>query len=164
MIWTDERVELLQKLWSEGFSAAQIARQFDGISRNAVIGKLHRLGRRSEHKPVQVRPQTFKAATVAPLRRAAAVRRATPYSDMPVRFVAQAVGPEAPGLATLSTLESHMCKWPIGDPAANDFTFCGQSPSSGRPYCDRHARTAYRPAPGASTGGADLKRLIARYA
>jgi GcrA cell cycle regulator len=67
---------------------------------------------------------------------------------------------EEPGLATCATLGSGMCKWPIGDPGAEGFTFCGRPSHDGRPYCQGHVGLAYRRAPG---GEAAISRLVARY-
>ena len=160
MIWTEERIAVLRRLRAEGLSAGQIASQMDGVSRNAVIGKLHRMNRPEEGGPATGRPGKAKpAATPQP----AAIDGQGPA---PARSAALAVLAEEPGLATFSTLEAHMCRWPIGDPMADDFSFCGQALALGRPYCAQHARAAYRPAPGAAPGrvGADINRMIARYA
>ena len=160
MIWTDERVETLRKLWTDGLSASQIAQHFDGVSRNAIIGKLHRLGGPSRPQPVvQARPTRKPAAeptTAAPV-------------EPPVEeavFETLPASAEERGLATTTTLQAYMCKWPIGDPAQTDFTFCGRTADGGRPYCSKHAHTAYRPGFSAGRQGLspELSRLVARYA
>src|ERR1700690_3274022 len=101
MGWTDERVELLKRLWLDGLSASQIAKQLGGVTRNAVIGKVHRLGLSGGALPSQPPPRP--AHTPAP-RRVEAVHAPTPA---PVFYV------EEPGSATVLTLGAHMCKWPI---------------------------------------------------
>ena len=125
MGWTDERVELLRKLWQDGLSASQIAKQLGGVTRNAVIGKVHRLGLSGRATPSKPQRTVFKAPRPArPAAAPSAPRRiAEPLSAAPVplRLV-----DEAPGLATVLTLGAHMCKWPIGDPALDSFTFCGR--------------------------------------
>src|SRR5579871_5220539 len=114
MGWTDERVELLKKLWLEGLSASQIAKQLGGVTRNAVIGKVHRLGLSGRAAPSQPSRPTFKAPRAprpapAPAPRRVAEHHAAP-APVPVLY------PEEPGSATVLTLGAHMCKWPIGDP------------------------------------------------
>ena len=90
---------------------------------------------------------------IAPKRAAAA-----PAPQPPVRYVE-----EAPGAATVLTLGAHMCKWPIGDPSSDDFTFCGRRASEG-PYCVEHARVAYQPAQAKKRSSAnELARSLRRY-
>jgi len=165
-MWTEERIALLQKLWGQGYSASQIASQLQGVTRNAVIGKIHRLGK-SPGAPVD-RPRP--ALLAAHARRPAAVeaRRAAPplqaqtqpQPDWTVRPFRRAALLEEPGLATSTTLEAHMCRWPIGDPDETGFSFCGQSVEGSRPYCKGHSRVAYKGSTGAD---ADISRLYARY-
>ena len=165
MSWTEERVELLKKLWAEGLSAAQIAKRLEVVSRNAVIGKIHRVGPPVRDMPVRIRPSVLRRTPSerAPRSSSAASRPAEPGVRLAptLRVVA-----EAPGLATAATLQAHMCKWPIGHPDDSAFTFCGQSAASGRPYCAQHANLAYRPVAGVgarNTLTPDLVRLLARY-
>ena len=126
MGWTDERVEILKKLWLDGLSASQIAKQLGGVTRNAVIGKVHRLGLSGRAAPSQPARPAFKAprpprpVTPAPRRPAGRRRPHAPAPPAPAPFV------EQPGSATVLTLGAHMCKWPIGDPSTDDFTFCGR--------------------------------------
>lgn len=157
-MWTEERIELLQRLWGQGYSASQIANQLQGVTRNAVIGKIHRLNKRSEAKAARVRTGVF-AAPVARRRPGPEARRFTP-PDWAFRPHQRPILAEEPGLATCSTLAAHMCRWPIGDPDTSDFTFCGRPQDGGRPYCEGHARVAYKRGSG---GDADVSRLFARY-
>jgi GcrA cell cycle regulator len=161
MGWTDERVELLKKLWLDGLSASQIAKQLGGVTRNAVIGKVHRLGLSGRAAPSQPARPVFKAprpprpAHVPAPRRAEAPQQ--PPAAAPVLYV------EEPGSATVLTLGAHMCKWPIGDPATDEFTFCGRRAGEG-PYCNEHARMAYQPQQARKrTGPSDLARSLRRY-
>jgi GcrA cell cycle regulator len=169
MGWTDERVETLRKLWLDGLSASQIAKQLGGVTRNAVIGKVHRLGLSGRATPSQPARPVFKAPRPArpvmsapqPHRRPAELA-ATPAEPPPAPRVAPYV--EQPGTATVLTLGAHMCKWPIGDPAADGFTFCGRRSSTEGPYCAEHARLAYQPAPSKKKSGAsELARSLRRY-
>jgi GcrA cell cycle regulator len=167
MGWTDERVETLKKLWQDGLSASQIAKQLGGVTRNAVIGKVHRLGLSGRAAPSKPARPAFKAPR--PQRPAAAAPSAPRRIAEPVVQIAQPTPPpvryidEAPGSATVLTLGAHMCKWPIGDPASDGFTFCGRRASEG-PYCVEHARVAYQPAQAKKKSGAnELARSLRRY-
>ena len=173
--WTEDRVGALKKLWLEGQSASQIAKALGGgVTRNAVIGKVHRLGLSGRAAPSQparttfrtARPSTAKAAAAAAATPAASAPAAAPAQptqapSVPRRIeavaprpaavptqVAQpsapAPMPELPGTATVLTLGAHMCKWPIGDPSSREFSFCGRRASEGV-YCGEHARVAYQP-------------------
>src|SRR5690606_26808347 len=130
-----------KKLWQEGHSASQIAKHLGGVTRNAVIGTAHRLGlsgraapsqpTRPRYKPNRpVRPAVSASPAPAP---AAPLRRAEPTSPRPPVSV-PVIHNEAPGTATVLTLGSRMCKWPIGDPSSDDFTFCGRRADDGTPY------------------------------
>jgi GcrA cell cycle regulator len=168
MGWTDERVELLKKLWQDGLSASQIAKQLGGVTRNAVIGKVHRLGLSGRATPSKPARTTFKAPRPArPVAPPSAPRRiAEPLSTLhsqqqpptPVRYA-----DEAPGTATVLTLGVHMCKWPIGDPSLDTFTFCGRRSDEG-PYCHEHSQVAYQPAQAKKRSGPnELARSLRRY-
>ena len=164
MGWTDERVEMLKKLWLDGLSASQIAKQLGGVTRNAVIGKVHRLGLSGRAAPSQPQRPAFKAPRAprpavasAPRRAPASEPSALPALPVPVFYA------EEPGSATVLTLGAHMCKWPIGDPSTDGFTFCGRRSSDG-PYCVEHARVAYQPQQKKGRGSAtDLARSLRRY-
>lgn len=163
MSWTDERVEMLRKLWSDGLSASQVAAEIGaGITRNAVIGKIHRLGLAQRAKtPIAARPRVAK-----PQRQQTAVAapRAHGHAASVVGNVALALAPRALALpdtrpqeevvipmserVTLMELKEAMCRWPIGDPMTAEFRFCGaKSPGGGgSPYCGYHSQVAYQPA------------------
>jgi GcrA cell cycle regulator len=162
MGWTDERVETLKKLWLDGLSASQIAKHLGGVTRNAVIGKVHRLGLSGRATPSQPQRTAFKtpraprpAVNVQP-------RRSTELT-LPT-IPARVFYPEEPGSATVLTLGAHMCKWPIGDPSTDGFTFCGRRSDSEGPYCVEHARVAYQPQQKKGrTGATELARSLRRY-
>ena len=172
--WTDDRVGALKKLWLEGQSASQIAKQLGGgVTRNAVIGKVHRLGLSGRAAPSQPARTTFRAATrprpaapAAPVQAPSAPRRIEAVAPRPVMVaqpVAPAPAPELPGTATVMTLGAHMCKWPIGDPSSREFSFCGRRASEGV-YCVEHARVAYQPqVKRGKDGSSDLARSLRRY-
>ena len=152
--WTEDRVGALKKLWLEGQSASQIAKQLGGgVTRNAVIGKVHRLGLSGRAAPSQPAP----AQPSAP-RRIEAVQAKPVQASAPV----PAPIPDLPGTATVMTLGAHMCKWPIGDPSSNEFSFCGRRSDEGHPYCVEHSRVAYQPAT-KKNGSSELARSLRRY-
>lgn len=166
--WTDDRVEMLKKLWQEGLSASMIAGRLGaGVTRNAVIGKVHRLnlsGRAQPQRSSAPRPPrkarepslpghnghsngrpsmpTAGSTALKAQPRAEMQHRPAPLAEpQPLRLVDLPKG----GRVTILHLSDKTCKWPIGDPGAEDFCFCGHSPRDGSPYCEYHARLAYQP-------------------
>lgn len=149
--WTSERVAQLRSCASAGLTCSQIAGEI-GVSRNAVIGKLNRLG--------ISRPKSLAAP--APERQRGAWR---PKSDNVTRLFSQhrilMRLPSAPPVApetirngrgcSLLELGAQSCRWPINEPGAADFCFCGNPQVEGLPYCMGHARIAYKSAARAST-------------
>jgi GcrA cell cycle regulator len=155
-MWTDERVELLKKLWAEGLSASHIAAELGGITRNAVIGKVHRLGLSGRAKsPSTAASRPRKARASGQLLRVArpamrgntALARLQAY-DLDFEPEQQQIENIVPmgQRCTLLELSEQRCKWPIGDPGASDFFFCGGKPAENVPYCAYHSRIAYQPA------------------
>jgi len=183
MSWTDERVELLKKMWGEGQSASQIAKELGGVTRNAVIGKVHRLGlsnRTTGAAPAKAEPKEKPAPApkaeakpkpapkTEPARPAAAApaaeaKPATPPrrqiipagQPLPPQPSANEISPEALAKVnevekkakklTLMELTEKTCKWPVGDPATDDFWFCGLPAEPGKPYCEAHVGVAFQP-------------------
>ncbi len=177
MSWTDERVATLTKMWGEGNSASQIAKELGGVTRNAVIGKVHRLGlsnrattKKSVNKTAKTAPKTKakpKATTVKsvptkPLTEIPAVRdipRKRPIitagkplppqpsaSEVSAEALANVVAIEEKAKKlTLMQLTERTCKWPIGDPATEEFWFCGHPVQAGKPYCETHVAVAFQP-------------------
>ncbi|WP_296816187.1 GcrA family cell cycle regulator [Brevundimonas sp.] len=165
MGWTDERVANLKKLWLDGLSASQIAKQLGGVTRNAVIGKVHRLGLSGRAAPSQPSRPAFRAARPRPTQAPSAPRRIEPAPRAAAAPAQPAPRPavlDLPGTATVLTLGSHMCKWPIGDPSSNEFSFCGRRSDEGHPYCVEHSRVAYQPAT-KKNGSSELARSLRRY-
>ena len=153
--WTDAAVELLSLLWIEGdLSAALIARRL-GVTRNAVLGKVHRLGL-SHRRPPKVRrpraprePRARRTAGAPATRRSAAAARAP--DPAPVVDV-------GPGLcAHLEDMPHRGCRSPLGDPRAEDFSFCGRR-TAVPPYCDPHRALAFQPG-----GVVSAERLLRRF-
>jgi GcrA cell cycle regulator len=139
--WTTERVELLKRHFEEGLSCRNIAASI-GVSRNAVIGKLTRLGLTRGASGTEPRATTAKA------RAAKSVSRQTYQMLKVVCEDGQPVG-DAPVASarpcSLFELSEERCRWPISTPGAEDFSFCGNMPLEGVPYCAGHTRLAYRP-------------------
>lgn len=201
MSWTDERVETLKKMWAEGQSASQIAKELGGVTRNAVIGKVHRLGLSNRvgggaiegdepevaaspsptaaprpepaPKPVaaeapprpaapeRVVPEPRPAAPAAPSATVTALpiplRKAIIPAGQPLppQPSANEISPETLASVrevekrakrlSLMELTERTCKWPIGDPATEDFWFCGLPSVPGKPYCEAHVSVAFQP-------------------
>ncbi len=191
MSWTDERVETLKKMWGEGQSASQIAKELGGVTRNAVIGKVHRLGlsnratsagagapsaakpepkakakpaAKSEAKPKadpDAEPKSEKPimqtqAAAPPKSTLPARKQIIPAGQpLPPQPSANEISPEA--LAKVNEVEKkakkiglmelteRTCKWPVGDPATEDFWFCGLPVKQGKPYCEAHVGVAFQP-------------------
>ena len=173
MEWTEQRIDMLRKLWGQGQTASQIATLLGGVTRNAVIGKAHRLGLTGRPSPIK----REGAETTAPRRKSAtAQRRQQPgLAPMPqarqamaqtsqsaataqpgARFAAPPRGqtetrlqPRAAEIAapkaprTTPQAGSKSCSWPVGDPKQPGFHFCSDAAEAGRPYCAHHCAIAY---------------------
>ena len=133
-MWTNERVEQLKQLWGGGMTAAQIGERIGGVSRNAVIGKAHRLGRSGSKapRPRPVRPSQAKPVTVA------AAPPPPPPSPPPTLAKRQ------PDVRAEDLPWHRRCQWPIGHPGEREFHFCGAVAAEGKPYCAEHCTLAYR--------------------
>lgn len=184
MSWTDERVEILKKMWGEGQSASQIAKELGGVTRNAVIGKVHRLGlsnratssggakaeakAKPAAKPAAAKPKAKPAAKPAPKPELKTEPAIAPKPNLPARKQiipagqplppqpsANEISPEALAKVnevekkakkiSLMELTERTCKWPVGDPATEDFWFCGLPVQQGKPYCEAHVGVAFQP-------------------
>jgi GcrA cell cycle regulator len=155
MIWTDERVERLNKLWTDGLSASQIAAELGGITRSAVIGKVHRLGLSGRAKsPCSTatvpRPRKARAhpMRVAPPAMHGNTALAQAFVEYEVEAEPELVDNIIPigQRCNLLELTRETCRWPVGDPGSADFFFCGGQTMTTLPYCSYHSRIAYRPA------------------
>jgi GcrA cell cycle regulator len=152
--WTDVRVELLKKLWADGLSASQIAGELGGITRNAVIGKVHRLGLSGRAKaPSSSMPRQRKPRAPSMYRAPRPMMRGNTALAMPAYDYEPEPEPELleniipiGQRCSLLELDNEKCHWPIGDPGQPDFFFCGGKTGAGIPYCGYHARIAYQPA------------------
>ncbi len=159
MAWTDDRVEQLKKLWTEGLSASQIANRLGGVTRNAVIGKVHRLGLSGRATTSRVKSVRARRRIGSAVRKPSRIRYAT-YGNAALKHIFEtdylAEGETELGSiqelvipveerASIASLTENMCRWPIGDPMEEDFHFCGRKKIPGLPYCEFHARIAFQP-------------------
>ena len=188
MAWSDERVAVLKKMWLEGNSASEIAKELGNITRNAVIGKVHRLGLSNRDtnvskagvtaeksikglkrgRPPKInkepkkrgRPQKItqpKDLNDTPLERGKPISasgttersndsRLEVVSDLSEETLKDLLKVEMKSKKiSLMDLTERTCKWPIGDPATDEFWFCGHEAEPGKPYCKTHISIAFQP-------------------
>lgn len=159
MSWTDERIELLKKLWLDGWSASRIAGELsNGVTRNAVIGKVYRLGlsgrvaalpgnmhASSPHPKASRRMQTRRPSSASVVGNTALALHPTVIEAPAPKIVRDDVVVPMSEPVTILELREAMCRWPIGDPTQADFRFCGAKKLPGEgPYCACHAGIAYQ--------------------
>ena len=139
MSWTDEKVEKLKELWTKGHTASQIAAALGDTTRNAVIGKAHRLNLEARA------PSKHSGASVS--RENKQIRRGPAPTSRKAKFQSILLDknfePENP--KSLEELTDTTCKWPIGHPNEEKFYFCGRKPECEFPYCKLHVLYAFQP-------------------
>ena len=151
MTWTNERIGELTKLWEQGLSASEIGKAL-GVSKNAVVGKAHRLNLPARPSPIKrggsSKPRSGKPTLMTPKPHGTKVtasslhcRPAKPLVEEPEREPRRS--PILNRRATRTASGSSECLWPIGDPGDKDFHFCGEPSVSGKPYCEAHCAKAY---------------------
>jgi GcrA cell cycle regulator len=163
MAWTDEIVEQLKQHWIDGKSASQIAGLLgNGVTRNAVIGKVHRLGLAGRAKTPSTSVPRPRRLAPPSVHRVAGPRLSSPAPRMMRGATAFALAPQALSelesqeefesvvlpmslRVTIIELKESMCRWPLGDPSTSEFRYCG-SPAACGPYCTYHGGLAYQPA------------------
>jgi GcrA cell cycle regulator len=163
-VWNDGTIQRLRSLWAEGHSTAEIGRRL-GVSKNTVVGKAHRLDLPSRPSPIgrtgasvpraTPRPPMPRLADIVPMTTSVALpagqepqpsRCPKPAASAPVRPATNSPTTPAPIRPGRVGDNPRDCNWPIGEPGTRGFRFCGASAQIGKPYCDEHARLAYRPA------------------
>jgi len=140
MSWNEEREEKLKELWKKGHTASQIAEILGGTTRNAVIGKAHRLklaARATSKKSKNVKKQSFDNNEV---KNEKFISRKARFKSL---LLDKNFEPESP--KTLEQLEDKNCRWPIGHPNEKNFYFCGRTPVEGFSYCKLHVLYAFQP-------------------
>lgn len=148
MEWTAEAIERLRALWAEGLSTAEIGRRME-ISKNAVVGKAHRLNLAARPSPIRrdATPRPVPAArAVRPA--AAPIQRLAPPPAQPRPAAAPVAVTSSPPVVrnftpTRPRIGARSCCWPIGEPGTSAFRFCGAESMTGKPYCAEHAALAY---------------------
>ncbi|MBI4273160.1 MAG: GcrA-like regulator [Rhizobiales bacterium] len=140
--WTTERVEALKNHLGAGLTCAQIACEI-GVTRNAVIGKISRLGLAGPRRAAPGMPGQPAAPRIK--RRVIVLRRILRTMQAEPPFSADAAAIECTARCSLLELANGNCRWPTGDPGAENFAFCGNPAVEGLSYCAGHARIAYRP-------------------
>lgn len=158
-LWSAERTETMCKLWAEGFSASQIARQLGRVTRNAVIGKVHRLGLARRITPDRPRPvRTARRPSIAfvPNKVLKPVRVHLPVANLrEIRDLEPVCFDDGP--RTIETIRPGECHYPIGDPQAPDFAVCGRG--TGATYCAQHHRLCYEPTRKRQSQDASIARV-----
>ena len=140
MSWTDEKVAKLKELWGKGNTASQIAEIIGGMSRNAVIGKAHRLNLSAK---VKTRAATSNQNFDNSLEQKGLVIKRKRNSKFKSLIIDKDFEPENP--KQLEELDESLCKWPIGHPDEKSFYFCGRSSLKDFSYCKLHLLYAYQP-------------------
>ena len=136
MVWTDEQVEELKRLWDQGLTTGEIGKAL-GVSKNSVVGKAHRLELNGRPSPIKRNSEEIEAVAEVPEKTVEKKKAAkTPSAK-------KTVEKEKKKLFTVNDLTSTSCRWPIGDPKDEDFHFCGEEALPDKPYCAKHAAIAY---------------------
>ncbi len=149
MDWTSEAIDQLRALWAEGHSTAEIGRRM-GVSKNAVVGKAHRLNLPARPSPIRrdadasPRPAAQARRPAPPPREPMVMRRPEPAQPAPAAPAAAAPPPPAPAVVRhFPRVSGRTCCWPLGEPGTAEFRFCGGDALAGKPYCPEHAAVAY---------------------
>ncbi len=143
MAWTDEMVEKLTSMWLGGATTNEIAKEL-GLSKNSVVGKVHRLNlsarpspiKKKEEKKVTKKTQTILKKDIEPKEKNVSTSAVQKTSE-------KQNSSESKKCLRLNELDNHSCRWPIGDPKDENFCFCGKKVRTGQTYCDEHAAIAY---------------------
>ena len=139
MSWTEEKVAKLKELWSKGHTASQIAEALGDTTRNAVIGKAHRLNL-AARAPSKQSSQSSTSVNRPVRRGSAPISRKAKFQSI---LLDKNFEPENP--KSLEELTDQTCKWPIGQPNEEKFYFCGRKPEGEFPYCKLHVLYAFQP-------------------
>jgi|TARA_B110000211_G_C14045783_1_gene538864 GcrA cell cycle regulator len=139
MSWTDEKVNKLKELWSKGHTASQIADLLGDTTRNAVIGKAHRLNLEAR-APSKSTPSSNKQENRQARKSSQVISRKSKFQSILLDKNFEAENP-----TVLEDLTDSTCKWPVGHPDEENFYFCGRTPEGEFPYCKLHVLYAFQP-------------------
>lgn len=162
MAWTDEMVDQLRAMWVEGLTTGEIGKRL-GVSKNSIVGKVHRLGLSGRPSPIKKKEDNDSEAEASETAAKQVKEKAAPKEPKPIKVKAEKPAPapapvekaaektECPakpshhhnGKTMLTDLDNHTCRWPLGDPKDENFHFCGKKVRIGQTYCDEHANIAY---------------------
>ena len=157
MAWTNEMIEGLKKMWKKGLTTNEIAKEL-GVSKNSIVGKVHRLNLTSRPSPIKKKDdeekldvQQKEEKTLEPAKDTTD-EKPQKEEKQPALHVEAEQPLVVPSVEAelkkrkcikLTELDSHTCRWPIGDPKDDRFCFCGNKVRAGQTYCDEHAAIAY---------------------
>ena len=141
MAWTNEMISQLKQMWKKGLTTNEIAKEL-GVSKNSIVGKVHRLNLTARPSPIKKREGDESAVvTQGPLKLEMNDETQTPKPTITINTIE--VKAHQNTCLKLSELDSHTCRWPIGDPKDDNFCFCGKRVKAGQTYCDEHSAIAY---------------------
>ena len=148
MGWTNEQVDQLREMWAEGLTANEIAKKL-GVTKNAIVGKVHRLCLKARPSPIKTKNADENGEdvvnTVAEddlFAKTTEVSSEQPEEEVISEQIVEKKVCHGHNVK-LTELDSHTCRWPIGDPRDDDFCFCGKRVRTGQTYCDEHSAMAY---------------------
>lgn len=149
MAWTDEMVEGLRKMWKQGLTTNEIAKNL-GVSKNSIVGKVHRLNLTARPSPIKkkdnstaIKPTTTAVETENNVACTKTAKKVSTAVETNVKVSSFEKNTSTSACLKLTELDSHTCRWPIGDPRDDSFGFCGKKVRSGQTYCEEHSGLAY---------------------
>ena len=143
MGWTVEQVEQLRKMWAQGLTANEIAKKL-GVTKNSIVGKVHRLCLQARPSPIKSKEtEELKTENLSAAEINIDSEQTNKNANETVAESKEKNSDNQNENIKLINLDSHTCRWPIGDPRDEDFCFCGKKVRIGQTYCDEHSLLAY---------------------
>lgn len=143
MAWTEEMIDNLKKMWTEGLTTNEIAKKL-GVSKNSIVGKVHRLNLKARPSPIKKKEETTSvnnSSTVDDSGKSSS-KIIKKISITPVN-ISSSNEIRQDSCLKLTQLDNHTCRWPIGDPRDDNFCFCGKAVRGGQTYCEEHSAIAF---------------------